>query len=222
MAIGDLIRWMIDFILHLDRHLGTIVAQYGPWTYLFLFIIIFLETGLVFTPFLPGDSMIFAAATMAGSGIFNIWILFFVFFAAAVLGDTCNYWIGKFIGLKLFRENAKYLNRKHLVETQKFFDKYGASSIVIGRFIPIIRTFVPFLAGVGKMKYWKFLVYNVIGAFLWVGLFTLGGYYFGGLKFVKDHFTLVLLLIISMSFIPAIWQLVRHLTNKDRHRKVEK
>jgi len=171
--------------------------------------IIFLETGLVVTPFLPGDSMIFTAGTMAGMGWFNIWILFILFSVAAILGDTVNYWIGFHLGPKVFREKSRFLNKKRLEETKKFFDKYGSETIILARFMPFVRTFAPFVAGIGKMDYWKFLVYNVVGGIAWVGLFVWGGYFFGNLAWVQGHFTLVILMILLLSFIPPIIQFVK-------------
>jgi membrane-associated protein len=204
--------------MHLDMYLGAIISQYGLWTYLLLFLIIFAETGFVLTPFLPGDSLLFASGTLASSGVLNIWILFIIFVIAAILGDTCNYWVGKYLGLKFFN-NGKLLNNTYMEKTEKFFKKYGSETIIIARFIPIVRTFAPFLAGVGFMQYWKFLLYNFIGAILWVGLFTFGGYYFGGLQFVKEHFSIVLIVIILLSFIPVIIQVLSHYLNKKNKNK---
>jgi membrane-associated protein len=205
----NIIQQAIDLVLHLDKHLGYIATAYGPWTYLIFFMIIFLETGLVVTPFLPGDSMIFTAGTMAGMGWFNIWILFILFSVAAILGDTVNYWIGFHLGPKVFREKSRFLNKKRLEETKKFFDKYGSETIILARFMPFVRTFAPFVAGIGKMDYWKFLVYNVVGGIAWVGLFVWGGYFFGNLAWVQGHFTLVILMILLLSFIPPIIQFVK-------------
>jgi len=208
MSITSLIGGFIQIILHLDVYLSAIIVQYGLWTYLLLFGIIFAETGFVFTPFLPGDSLIFAAGALAGVGLLNIWVLFAIFVLAATLGDTCNYWVGKYLGIKLFEKN-KWISRKHITKTKEFFSKYGSETIILARFIPIVRTFAPFLAGVGKMNYWKFLMYNIIGAIVWVGIFTFGGYYFGGLQFVKDHFSLALVIMIIVSFLPLIIHFIR-------------
>lgn len=219
MSITDLILKFMEIVLHLDKYLGIIIAQYGLWTYLLLFGIIFAETGFIFTPFLPGDSLLFASGTMAGIGILNIWVLFIIFVLAATLGDTCNYWIGKYLGIKFF-EKSRWVNKKHLIRTKKFFKKYGSETIILARFMPIIRTFAPFLAGIGRMDYWKFLTYNVIGAILWVGVFTFGGYYFGGLEFVQNNFSLVLITIIILSFIPVIIHFMRdYFVNRSKNKK---
>jgi membrane-associated protein len=205
----NIISQGIDIILHLDRYLGYIATTYGLWTYLIVFMIIFMETGFVVTFFFPGDSLIFTAGTMAGMGWFNIWILFVIFSIAAILGDTVNYWIGFHLGPKVFREKSRFLNKKHLDETRKFFKKYGSETIILARFMPIVRTFTPLVAGIGKMDYWKFLLYNIIGGIGWVALFVWGGYFFGNLAWVQNHFTLVILIIIFASFIPPIYQYVR-------------
>ncbi len=204
-----LISNIIDIILHLDKYIGALITTYGPWTYGILFFVIFLETGFVFTPFLPGDSLIFAAGTMAGSGLLNIWLLYAIFVAAAVLGDTANYWIGRFIGTELLHKHVKFLSKRHLEETEKYFDKYGSETIILARFVPFVRTFAPFLAGVGEMDYWKFFLYNFIGGITWVALFCFGGYFFGNLAWVQEHFTLVILIIIFASVIPPAIQYFR-------------
>ncbi|MGV8087241.1 MAG: VTT domain-containing protein [Candidatus Woesearchaeota archaeon] len=208
MSITSILLKFLEIVLHLDKYLGVIIAQYGLWTYLILFGIIFAETGFVFTPFLPGDSLLFASGTMAGMGLLNIWILFLIFVFAAILGDTCNYWIGEYLGLK-FLKKSRWINKRHVEKTEKFFNKYGPETIILARFMPIVRTFAPFLAGVARMNYWKFLMYNVIGAVLWVSLFTFGGYYFGGLEFVKNNFSLVLIIMIILSFMPLIVHFVK-------------
>jgi membrane-associated protein len=217
----DLMSWFLkfmDIVLHLDLYLGVIITQYGLWTYLFLFLVVFVETGLVFTPFLPGDSLLFTAGTMAGMGLFNIWVLIIILSIAAILGDTVNYFVGKFVGAKILRKNRTItifgkkltlINTKHVDETKNFFNKYGSETIIIARLIPIVRTFAPFLAGIGNMNYWKFLVYNVVGGILWVSVFVFGGYFFGGLKFVQDNFSLVLIGIILVSFIPVFIHIFR-------------
>jgi membrane-associated protein len=202
MGISDLFYNFIDIILHLENYLGPIVAQYGAWTYLLLFIVLFLETGFVLTPFLPGDSLIFATGTMAGSGYFNIWILFAVLVSASIIGDTCNYFIGEIIGKRLLKKK-KLIKKEHVHRTQMFFKKHGSKTIILARFVPIVRTFAPFMAGIAKMDYLKFLAYNVIGGFLWVGTFLFSGYYFGKIQFVQEHFSLVVLCIVLVSFIPV-------------------
>jgi membrane-associated protein len=196
------------------------VTNYGPWSYGILFLIIFLETGFVFTPFLPGDSLIFAAGTLAAQGSLNIFMLFLLLAAAAVLGDTVNYWVGNYIGRKIL--NNKNINKIYIVKTRHFFEKYGNKTIILARFFPIIRTFAPFLAGVGKMSYWKFLVYNIIGGILWVSIFVFGGYFFGNIPFVKNNFTLVLIIIILVSIVPALVEVVRHYRNKKKSRQSNK
>lgn len=216
MGFIDLVTKFIDIVLHLDAYLGIIITQYGLWTYLLLFGVIFIETGLVFTPFLPGDSLLFAAGTMAGIGLFNIWLLVIILAIAAVLGDTVNYFVGKFVGSKILKKNYRLINKEHIAKTKKFFDKYGSETIILARFVPIVRTFAPFLAGIGKMNYWKFLSYNFVGGVMWVSLFLFGGYFFGGLPFVQDNLSLVLLAIIFVSFIPVFIQVGKHLLEKRR------
>ncbi len=200
----ELISQFIDLFLHLDKHLNTVIQTYGTWTYLFLFLIIFLETGLVVTPFLPGDSLIFAAGTFAGMGSMNIYFLFLLLCVAAVAGDTANYWIGHSIGPKAFSGNIPFLKKEYMDKTHKFYEKHGGKTIILARFIPIIRTFAPFVAGIGEMSYGRFISYNIIGGVAWVALFSFGGYFFGGLKIVQDNFSLVVMAIIFISILPAI------------------
>ena len=195
---------LLDFVLHLDKHLSSLIQTYGLWTYLILFVIIFLETGLVVTPFLPGDSLLFAAGTFAAAKALNALWLFIVLSAAAILGDTVNYWIGHFIGPRVFhQEKSRFFKKEHLDRTHRFYEKYGAETIIIARFVPIIRTFAPFVAGIGRMSYWKFISYNVIGGIGWVALFVFGGYFFGNIPFIKKNFGLVIIAIIIVSTIPA-------------------
>ncbi|MBN1537935.1 MAG: DedA family protein [Anaerolineales bacterium] len=200
----ELISLFIDLFLHLDEHLNTVIQTYGTWTYLLLFLIIFMETGLVVTPFLPGDSLIFAAGTFAGMGSLNIHILFLLLCIAAVAGDTANYWIGHTIGERAFSGNIRFLKKEYLEKTHKFYEKHGGKTIILARFIPIIRTFAPFVAGIGEMSYGRFISFNVIGGIAWVAIFSFGGYFFGGLKIVQDHFSLVVMAIIFISVLPAI------------------
>jgi membrane-associated protein len=200
----DLISFIVDFILHLDEHLSTIIQNYGTWTYLLLFLIIFLETGLVVTPFLPGDSLLFAAGTFAALGALNVGVLFLLLAAAAILGDTVNYWIGHYIGPRAFSGNIRFLKKEYLDRTHEFYERHGGKTIILARFIPIIRTFAPFVAGIGAMTYPHFIAYNVIGGVLWVALFTFGGHYFGNLPVVKENFTLVILAIIFISVLPGV------------------
>ena len=193
---------LIDFILNIDTHLTEIVANYGGLTYLILFIIIFIETGVVIMPFLPGDSLIFAASALVASKSLNIFIIFIISFVAAVIGDTVNFHIGKYFSDKSL-ENSKLIKKKYLRKTEEFFDRHGGKSIILSRFVPIIRTFAPFVAGIGKMKYFRFLTFNVVGAFFWVLLFCIMGFLFGNIPFVSEHFSLVVLAIIFISAIPV-------------------
>lgn len=200
----EIIRFLIDFVLHLDQHLGEVIQNFGSWTYLLLFFIIFLETGFVVTPFLPGDSLLFAAGAFAGMGWLNVSLLFFLLAGAAILGDTVNYWIGHFIGPRAFSGNIRFLKQEYLIRTREFYEKHGGKTIVLARFVPIVRTFAPFVAGVGAMSYGRFVTYNVVGGIIWVALFSFGGYFFGNIPFVKENFTLVILGIIFVSVLPPI------------------
>lgn len=207
----DLIAFLIDFILHIDEHLFEIVQDYRYWTYLILFLIVFCETGLVVTPFLPGDSLLFAAGALAAqpeTGL-NVFALMVLLIIAAYLGDTVNYYIGRYIGPKVFERNFRFLNKSHLDKTHAFYEKHGGKTIIFARFLPIIRTFAPFVAGVGFMDYRKFTSYNIIGGIFWVVSFLLLGYFFGNLPAVKENFTLVILGIIVVSVIPVIIGLFR-------------
>jgi membrane-associated protein len=211
----EFISKIVDFVLHLDTHLSGLIQTYGFWTYLILFLVIFCETGLVVTPFLPGDSLLFAAGTFAASGSFKIGWLFLILTVAAILGDTVNYWIGKIIGPKVFsKEKSRIFKKEYLDRTHRFYEKYGTETIILARFVPIVRTFAPFVAGIGRMSYGKFLSYNVIGGLLWVALFTFGGYFFGNIPFVKKNFTLVILAIILISLVPVLWEFLKHRKKK--------
>lgn len=193
----------INVVMHIDKYLTLLIQQYGVLTYVIIFLIIFIETGIVFMPFLPGDSILFAAGALAGIGSMNILTLLIVIYLAAVLGDTANYYIGKKIGKTILEnEDVRFINKEYLIKAQKFYETHGSMTIVIGRFIPIIRTFVPFVAGIGKMNYSKFLPYNMIGGGLWVSLFLGGGYFFGNLSFIKNHFSYMLIAII-ISLMPG-------------------
>ncbi len=203
------LEWAVDFVLHLDRHLVTVIQTYGTWTYLILFTIVFLETGLVVTPFLPGDSLLFAAGALSAQGALEVGWLFVLLFLAAVLGDTVNYWVGRMVGPRVFRENVRFLNRRHLERTQRFYERHGGETIFLARFVPIVRTFAPFVAGVGVMSYGRFWLYNVTGGLAWVGLFLLGGYWFGNLPVVRDNFSFVLLAIIVISLLPLVVEVLR-------------
>ena len=205
----DLLRFLIDFILNIDVHLGQIISTYGLLTYAILFFIIFMETGLVFTPFLPGDSLLFAAGAFAALNFLNIGLLLLILSIAAVLGDTANYWIGHFFGKKIVAHPKIPIDEEHIRETKKFFDKYGGKTIIIARFMPFIRTFAPFVAGVGKMSYGQFFSYNVIGGILWVFIATLAGYFFGNLKFVRENFSLVIIGVVLISLIPIVVEILR-------------
>jgi len=205
----DLISNLLDLFLHLDEHLSVVIQTYGTWTYLILFLIIFLETGIVITPFLPGDSLLFAAGTFAGMGALNIYVLLILLSAAAVLGDTVNYWIGHYIGPRAFSGEVRFLKKEYLDRTHEFYERHGGKTIILARFIPIIRTFAPFVAGVGAMSYGRFITYNVIGGIAWVLGFTLAGYFFGQVPFVQDNFTYVVVAIILISVMPAVIEVVR-------------
>jgi len=205
----NIILYLIDLFLHLDTYLGQVIQDYGTWTYLLLFIVIFIETGFVVTPFLPGDSLLFASGAFAGLGYLNVAILFGLLGAAAIAGDTANYWIGHFIGPRAFSGNVRFLKKEYLDRTHAFYEKYGGKTIIFARFIPIIRTFAPFVAGIGAMTYGKFIAYNIIGGIAWVALFAFGGYFFGNLPVVQENFTFVILAIIFISILPAIIEFVK-------------
>lgn len=205
----ELIREFIDFFLHLDEHLSQLITRYGTGTHLILFLIVFCETGLVITPFLPGDSLLFAAGTFAALGALDLQLLIVLLTVAAIIGDTVNYWVGSYIGPRAFGGNVRFLKTEYLERTHAFYEKHGGKTIILARFIPIIRTFAPFVAGVGSMSYPKFLTYNVVGAVIWVGLFVLGGYFFGNIPTVRQNFTLVILAIIALSVLPIVIEALR-------------
>ena len=207
----DLLRQFLDFFLHLDRHLADILQQYGTLTYIILFTIIFVETGLVVMPFLPGDSLLFATGALAAKypDDLNVWFLLGLLITAALLGDNLNYFIGKSLGPRVFSGNYRFLKKEYLLKTQRFYEKYGGKTIIIARFIPIVRTFAPFVAGVGTMRYSRFIGYCIVGALAWVTSFLLIGYFFGNLPFVKKNFTLVVFAIILVSLLPPVVELVR-------------
>ncbi len=206
----ELIHWFIDFFLHLDRHLAEVIQSYGTWTYGLLFLIVFLETGLVVTPFLPGDSLLFASGSFAALGALDVRLLFLLLVTAAVVGDNLNYAIGHYLGPKVFHyERSRFFNPEHLRKTHRFYERYGVKTIIIASFVPIVRTFSPFVAGVGAMSYPRFLAFDVLGGTLWVGICVSAGYFFGNLPFVKKNFSLVVLAIILFSVLPAVVEYLR-------------
>lgn len=201
---------LLDYFLHLDKHLAGIIQAYGGWTYLLLFLIVFCETGLVVTPFLPGDSLLFAVGAFTATGALDFKLVLVLLLAAAILGDTVNYWIGRALAPRLVRgEKLRFIKQQHLDQTHEFFERYGGKTIIIARFVPIVRTFAPFVAGVGTMSYGRFMSYNVVGAVLWVVSCMAAGYFFGNLKIVQDNFSLVVLAIIGISLLPAVYEFWR-------------
>ncbi|MBL9169716.1 MAG: DedA family protein [Verrucomicrobiales bacterium] len=204
------IQTFIDLVLHVDKHLDSLISQFGVWFYVLMFLVIFCETGLIVTPFLPGDSLLFALGAFAARGSLNLWPLLVFLPIAAILGDMVNYWCGVWLGPKIFRgDKIRFLKKEHLDRTHAFYEKYGAKTIVLARFVPIVRTFAPFVAGMGRMGYAKFSLYNVLGALLWVGLFVPAGYFFADHPFVRKNFTLVMLAIIVLSVLPAVFEFLR-------------
>lgn len=201
----DIIYTLIDFIVNLDEHLTELINNFGGFTYLILFLIIFCETGLFMAPFLPGDSLIFVVGALSASGAMNIWIITGVLIAAAIIGDTVNYHIGKFLGSKIFKkQNVRFLNKKHLDKAHEFYRKHGGKTVIMARFIPVIRTFAPFVAGMGSMSYGRFILYNIAGGIAWVSICVASGYFFGNIPVVSENFTLVILAIIGISLLPVI------------------
>jgi membrane-associated protein len=209
----EFVRTLLDFFLHIDETLATVIATYGTWTYGILFTIIFCETGLVITPFLPGDSLLFAAGAFAAQGSLNVVYLFLLLWAAAVIGDSTNYWIGRKLGESIFTEHSRILKKRYLDRTHAFYEKHGPFTIIIARFVPIIRTISPFVAGVGAMRYRKFLPYDILGGLLWIGLFTFGGYFFGNIAWVKKNFEIVIVAIVFISLLPPFIEAYRHRRN---------
>ncbi|MEW6115717.1 MAG: DedA family protein [Nitrospirota bacterium] len=207
----EFIATFIDIFTHLDKHLSMVIQQYGTLTYVILFLIIYCETGLVVTPFLPGDSLLFAAGTFAALGALDVSWLFGLLVVAALAGNTTNYWIGHFIGPKIFRkEDVRFLNRKHLERTHHFYEKYGGKTIIIARFVPIVRTFAPFVAGIGRMTYTRFISYDVFGSTAWIGVCVFAGYFFGNIPVIKQNFSLAILGVIFISIMPGLIELLRH------------
>ena len=206
----DLLLTFIDIFIHLDLHLIWLIQHFGVWVYLIVFMIVFCETGLVVTPFLPGDSLLFGLGALAAIGDLNVAWLLVLLSSAAIAGDTVNYFIGKYVGPKVFhQETSRFFKREYLERTHRFYEKYGGKTIVIARFVPIIRTFAPFVAGIGAMTYSKFIIYNVLGGIAWVAIFIFGGYYFGNLPMVKNNFTLVIMAIIIISVLPGVIEYFR-------------
>jgi len=207
----ELLAGFVDIVLHLDRHLQWLAANYGQWIYAILFLIVFCETGLVVTPFLPGDSLLFVAGTVAAAGNMTIHGLFAALAASSFLGDNTNYWIGRYVGPRVFkREDSRFLNPAHLERTQRFYDRYGAKTVFLARFVPIVRTFAPFVAGIGRMRYSRFVFYSFSGSIAWVGSLSYAGYYFGNVPWVKQNLTLVIAIIILLSITPGIVEYLRH------------
>jgi len=208
---------LLDIFLHLDRHLKGVLETYGTWTYLLLFAIVFCETGLVVTPFLPGDSLLFAAGAFAASGSLSLAVLILSLIAAAVIGDTVNYWVGHYLGARVLAfERFRLIKPEHLAYTHEFYEKYGGKTVIIARFVPIVRTLAPFVAGLGTMSYRRFMAYNVTGGAAWVTLCTLAGYWFGNLPFVQKNFSLVVLAIIFLSLLPGLWEVWKARTMRKR------
>lgn len=214
----EYVKQAVDFVLHLDRHLDGLVTQFGPWLYVILFLIVFCETGLVVTPILPGDSLLFAVGALtAREGGLNFWIVVVSLSVAAILGDTVNYWIGYFLGDKVQKRFPRIVKPEYLARTHNFYERYGGKTIIIARFVPIVRTFAPFVAGVGRMTYSRFMMFNVTGALLWIGLLVPAGYFFGNWKIVRENFSLVVLVIIFLSILPGVieyWRERRRLANE--------
>jgi len=207
----DILQTFVDFVLHLDTHLTQLVGAYGLLTYVILFAIVFAETGFVVTPFLPGDSLLFAAGAIAALGSLNVWLVILLLTIAAIAGDTVNYWIGHFFGRKIV-DNPKitFINQEHIDKTEQFYKKHGAKTIILARFFPIVRTFAPFVAGVGSMHYSTFILYNVVGGITWVALFSLLGYFFGNATFIKENFHYAVFMIIGLSLVPIVYEYIQH------------
>lgn len=208
-------KTFLDLFLHLDKNLTAIISQFGPLTYIILFIIIFCETGLVVTPFLPGDSLLFIAGSLAAFGSLDITLLFLTLSLAAIIGDSVNYWIGSMVGKRVFHEKSRFFKKEYLVKTEKFYEKHGGKTIILARFMPIVRTFAPFVAGVGRMNYAHFITYNVVGGLVWVALFLFGGFFFGNIPIIKDNFEVSIFVIIILSILPGIIEYIKH----KRHKK---
>lgn len=214
---------LFQSLLHVDEYLANIISLFGPLTYVFLFLIVFAETGLVITPFLPGDSLLFAVGTLAGSGYLNIWVIYILLLIAAILGDTVNYWIGHRLGGRVFsKNNSRLFKKEYLEKTSEFYKKHGGKTIILARFVPIVRTFAPFVAGVGKMHYRTFLYFNVTGGFLWVTALTFAGYFFGKIPLIKNNFEYVVIGIVLVSLLPIIIEFIKHNLSSKDSKKAEK
>ncbi len=212
---------ILDFLLHIDKYLNVIILKFGYWSYVVIFIIIFCETGLVVTPFLPGDSLLFAAGALAGTGSFDPFLLTAVIAVAAIIGDTVNYWIGHFIGPKVFhRDDVRWLNKKHLERAHQFYEKHGGKAIILARFAPIIRTFAPFVAGIARMSYWEFIMFNIIGGIAWPVIFISAGYFFGNLPIVKQYFSIVIAAIVIISIMPIVYEIIKMRMESKNNKKI--
>jgi membrane-associated protein len=217
----EILRTLIDFVLHIDVHLGEIISNYGTFSYAILFLIIFAETGLVFTPFLPGDSLLFAAGMFAAIDSFNVFILLPLIWLAAFLGDTANYWVGHYFGQRIIDNPKIPIKQEHIDKTHKFYEKHGGKTIFLARFVPIIRTFAPFVAGMGKMDYKKFIYYNATGGFVWVFGFTLLGYFFGNIPSIKENFSLMIVAIVVFSILPIAFEFIKGMIRKEKNKSNE-
>jgi membrane-associated protein len=209
----EFLAYLIDVFIHLDKHLSELIAMFGPYIYVILFLVIFCETGLVVTPFLPGDSLLFVIGAFAAKGDFELGLVFAILCAAAISGNVVNYHIGRYLGPKVFLGKTRFLKKEYLDRTHEFYDKHGAKTIVIARFLPIIRTFAPFVAGIGRMEYKRFTIYNIVGCVAWLGAFIFGGYFFGNVPIVKQNLTIVILAIVVLSFVPSVIEVMRHRRN---------
>lgn len=205
----EILKQLLDLFLHIDKNLAIVIAQYGTLTYAFLFAVIFMETGLVVTPFLPGDSLLFAAGALAAMGSFDIFLLYGLLLVAAIAGDTANYWIGHFLGREVFDGRSRFFKKHHLDQAEEFYAKHGGKAIVLARFVPIVRTFAPFVAGVSNMHYRTFIAYNIVGGIVWASLFLWGGFWFGNIQFVKENFHYVVVAIVLISIVPIIMEFTK-------------
>jgi len=205
----ELLTQLIDFVLHLDQHLVALIGAYGYWVYGILFLIIYGETGLVVMPFLPGDSLLFVVGALAATGALDVQWVIALLMAAAFLGDNTNYWIGRFLGPKVFKTQSRWLNRRYLDKTEAFYEKHGGKTVLLARFLPIIRTFAPFVAGIGRMRYGRFVLFSILGAVAWINSLVFAGYFFGNIPLIKNNLTVVILIIVALSFMPAMIHFVR-------------